>query len=333
MKSCINRMKLVVWLRLVVVMILVMCVFCPPQALAQVPARFYWKTLSGANAFPLIFESLNGNTNPFDPAHRVNAGADFDATMAIAGYARTFSLFDRASMAAILLPMGRISGDVTVAGRSYNESANGFGDPMLEFNVNIFGPPAQKNIPDVLRYEPGFSVDLLADLALPIGEYDSDQPLNIGQNRWYGRLGMPIIWQLGPWVPGKRTTLEFLPAVWFFGKNDDYVGHTLKTDPLFQLDAHLTRDITEHLWGALDGAWYYGGKSSINDDSGEKLNNIGLGLTLGYQINDNLNLTFSYKSTINDDAPEDLSMDCFMITLVFGWHPLLEGSKRLQGEK
>jgi hypothetical protein len=34
---------------------------------------------------------------------------------------------------------------------------------------------------------------LLADLALPIGEYDNDQPLNIGQNRWYGRLGLPMI--------------------------------------------------------------------------------------------------------------------------------------------
>ena len=68
-------------------------------------------------------------------------------------------------MAAVLVPMGRISGDVTVAGRTFNQSANGFGDPMIEFNINVLGPPAQKNIPDVPRYEPGFSVDLLADLA------------------------------------------------------------------------------------------------------------------------------------------------------------------------
>jgi hypothetical protein len=264
----------------------------------------------------------------------VTPGADFDATLALAGYARTFSLFDRAAMAAILLPMGRISGDVTVAGRTTNQSNNGFGDPMLELDINVLGPPAQKDIPDALRYEPGFSVDLLADLALPIGEYDDDQPLNLGQNRWYGRLGLPIIWQLGAWVPGRRTTLEFLPAVWFFGDNDDYVGQTLETDPMFQLDAHLTRDLTEHFWGALDGAWYYGGKATINGVSGEKLNNVGIGLTLGYQINDNLNLTVGYKSTLNDDAPDDLRMDMFMVSLVFGWHPLLEGSRRLkEGEK
>ena len=332
MKNEKGPMKAGAWLWLAVATMLLMGVLCPQQTLAQVPGRFYWKTLSDANAVPVIFNSVSGNTNPFDPSHTVTPGASLDATMAIAGYARTFSLFDRAAMAAVLLPMGRISGEATVAGRTFNQSANGFGDPMIEFNINLLGPSAQKNIPDVLRYEPGFSIDLLADLAIPIGDYDSDQPLNVGQNRWYGRLGMPIVWQLGPWVPGRRTTLEFLPAVWLFGDNTNYVGQTLKTDPLFQLDAHLTRDLTEHFWGAIDGAWYYGGKSSINGVAGEELNNLGVGLTLGYQINDNINLTVGYKTTVNDNGPGDIRMDSFMVTLVFGWHPLLEGARRLKSE-
>src|SRR4029079_4856926 len=104
-------------------------------------------------------------------------------------------------------------------------------DQMLELDINFLGPKAQRNIPDVLRYEPGFSIDVLADLALPIGEYHNDQSLNIGQNRWYGRLGARTICHLGPWVPGQRTTLEFLPAVWLFGDNTDFVGQRLKTDP------------------------------------------------------------------------------------------------------
>jgi len=326
-------MKKAGWLYWVVAAMLAAGALWPPQTLAQVPARFYWDTLSGANAVPVIVNSMSGNTNPFDPSHTVTPGANFDATLALVGYARTFSLFDRAAMAAVLFPMGHISGEVTVAGRTFNQSANGFGDPMIEFNVNVIGPPAQKNIPDVLRYEPGFSVDLLADLAVPIGEYDSSQPLNIGQNRWYGRFGVPTILQIGPWVPGQRMTLELLPAVWFFGNNDDYVGQTMETDPLFQLDAHLTRDLTERFWGSIDGAWYYGGEATIDDVQGDKLNNIGLGITLGYQINDNLNLTVGYKSTINDSSSDDLRMDSFMVTLVYGWHPLIEGMRRLKDEK
>ena len=320
----------VVRLLLALASVLAMGALCAPQALAQ--PRFYWKTLSGANAVPLIYESMSGNVNPFDPALTVTPGANFEATLAMMGYARTFSLFDRAAVAAVILPMGRISGDVTVAGNTSNQQAHGFGDPMFEFDINLLGPPAQKNLVDALRYEPKFSLDLLADLAVPIGEYDSAQPLNLGQNRWYGRLGAPIVWQLGPWVPGRRTTLEFIPAVWFFGTNNNYVGQTLKTDPMFQLDAHLTRDFTEKLWGSFDGVWYTGGQASIDGVEGDKLNNLGFGLTLGYQLNDNLSLAFGYKSTFNDGAPEDLRMDAFTVTLISGWHSLIEGARRLEKE-
>jgi hypothetical protein len=58
-----------------------------------------------------------------------------------------------------------------------------------------------------------------------------------------------------------------------------------------------------------------------------------LGLTLGYQLNDNLNLTVDYKSTLNNSSdPTALRMDNFMFTLVYGWHPLIEGSRRLKSE-
>jgi hypothetical protein len=320
--------------RLVVALGLVLAVGAlqVPQASAQVPARFYWKSLSGATAVPVIVNSISGNTNPFDPAHIVSPDATIEATLAIGGYAHTFTLFDRAALAAVLLPMGRIVGDVTTNLGTVTQSARGFGDPTFELDVNLIGPPAQKNLVDVVRYEPGFSLDVIVDLAVPIGEYDNSRSLNLGQNRWYGRLGSPIVWQFGSWVPGHRTTLELLPAVWFFGPNDDFVGKKLETDPMFQVDAHLTRDFTDRLWWSLDGAWYTGGQASVDGVEGEELDNLGVGLSLGCQINDSLALTFGYKSTVNDSAPGDLQMDGFMISLVSGWHPIIEGARRLKGE-
>jgi hypothetical protein len=329
-KSSIDRAAL---LRVALVAMLVTAGPWWSPATAQVPGRFYLKTLTNANAVPLIIESMNGNTNPFDPAHKVSSGGSIDATVAMAGYAHTFALFDRGAVAAVLVPMGNISGQVIAAGNTVVESTGGYGDPMIEFDINLLGPKAQRSIPDALRYEPGFSVDFLADLAIPVGEYDNTQALNLGQNRWYGRLGAPVIWQLGPWVPGRRTTLELLPAVWLFGANDDYVGATMETDPMFQLDAHLTRDFTDNFWGALDVAWYVGGKASVDGVEGEELNNLAVGPTLAYVINDNLSLAFTYKATVNDNDPADLRMDGFKVCLVYGWHPIIEGVKRLKGEE
>ncbi len=304
----------------------------PMSAIAQVPPRFYWKSLAGANAVPVIFQSLSGNANPLDPAYVVPADASVEANVAIVGYAKMLPLFDRTFTLALLQPMGRISGETTVAAITSNQAATGFGDPMIEAGINLIGPEAIRNIPDLLRYEPGFSLDLIVDLAFPIGEYDSDQPLNLGQNRWYGRVGAPIVWQLGPWVPGRRTTLEVLPSVWLYSDNDDYVGQTLSTDPMFQVETHVTRDFTEHFWGSLDATWMTGGESSVNGVAGDALNNLGIGLTLGYQINDNISLTAGYMATVNDSDPTDLRMDGFRLSFTYGWHKIVEGQKRLKSE-
>ena len=98
MKNDKGPMKPFVILCLILAAALSLGVLCPQQALAQDPARTYWKYLSGGDAMPLLYESISGNANPFDPTHRVSAAATFDGTLEIAGYAHTFALFDRRLM-------------------------------------------------------------------------------------------------------------------------------------------------------------------------------------------------------------------------------------------
>jgi len=44
-------------------------------------------------------------------------------------------------------------------------------------------------------------------------------------------------------------------------------------------------------------------------------------------------LTFGYGTTLNDANPTDLRLNQFRVTLTYGWHPLVEGMKRLEGGK
>lgn len=294
-------------------------------------ARFYWKGLSGTNAIPLIMSSLGGNANPFDPTNYVVPGSEFSGTMIMAGYARLLPLFDRSAIVSVIVPMGRLSSDVSLNGKDVTATARGFGDPMLQLDLNIIGPKAIKNLPDMLRYEPGFSVDLMASLAIPIGQYDSESPINIGQNRWYGRIGMPVIWQIGQWIPGERTTIELLPAAWLFADNPDFMGSKMSTKPKYQLEAHITRDFMERAWGSIDVISYLGGATTVDSTVGESLNNIGVGATVGYHLNDNMNITIAYSVTVNDTEPGDLNMDSFRIGLSYGWNSLIEGMRRLKG--
>ena len=296
-------------------------------------ARFYWKGLMGTSAVPVIVNSMGGNANPLDPAQNIIPGSNFEATMSMAGYARMLPIRKRSVLISVIVPMGRIAGEASLDGRDYSATARGFGDPMVMLDINVIGPKAIMNIPEMLRYKPGFSVDILGSLAIPIGAYDNTSPINIGQNRWYGRIGLPIVWQIGQWIPGKRTTFEMLPAVWFFTDNNDFMGKTMETKPKYQLEAHLTRDFMERIWGSLDVISYLGGKATIDGVEGSSLSNLGMGGTLGYQINDNMQLTLSYNTTVNDKNPEDLKMDGFRIVFLYGWHPLIEGMRRLKGNE
>jgi hypothetical protein len=106
----------------------------------------------------------------------------------------------------------------------------------------------------------------------------------------------------------------------------------MSTEPMYQVEAHLTRDFMERVWGSLNVISYTGGKATIDGVAGTALNNLAVGGTLGYEVNENMQFNISYTSTIKDSDPEDLKMDGFRFTLLYGWHPLIEGMKRLKGE-
>jgi len=298
---------------------------------AQVPPRFYWKTLQGMNAVPVIAMSASGNTNPLDPSHNFDPSASLSADVAIAGYAKMLPVWNKAAMLAVLVPMGRIEGDLLTGGSLSREASSGFGDLMVEFNINLIGPAPIMNLPDMLRYEPGFSMDLAVDVAFPLGQYDNTQSLNLGQNRWYGRIGTPIVWQLGPWIPDRRTTLEIYPSVWIFGDNDDFVGQNLSSDPTFELETHLTRNFTSKFWGSIDATYTSSGDATLGSSTTSGSDMTLAGFTLGYQLNDSMQLTFGYKSTLNNDSDaNELQLSTFTISLTTGWHRLLEGASRLR---
>lgn len=75
-------------------------------------------------------------------------------------------------------------------------------------------------------------------------------------------------------------------------------------------------------------------QATIDGVEGNGLNNVGVGGTLGYQINDNMQLMLAYSSTVDDQQPEDLKMDGFRLTVLYdGWHKLIEGMHRLKGNE
>jgi len=309
----------------------------PASAIDDGP-RTYWKARQGAQVVGFQYLRVDMNSSgaeQFDPAFYTYPNSDTEGNLFIASYAPHFTLFKRPSSLALNIMGGNLDADLNAPeflppGSSLSQSSSGFGDPNVQWVINLLGAPPIRSTYDQMNYEPSFTLDLATLVALPVGEYDSDQLVNLGLNRWYGRVALPMKYHFGPSNPGRRTSLELTPSVWLFAENDDFLGSKLENDPMWQIEAHLTRDFTPRFYGSVDLLYRGGFQSSIDGTQvGEEVNIGNLGFTLHYQATDNFAVRAGYSSNVFGDS--DLNNSVLRIMFVYGWHPTLENSKKLQG--
>jgi hypothetical protein len=325
----------------VLVAVTVWCLWIPFDRTAQAlddGARAYWKTMADTNVVSFQYLKFNVDSTGsqvFDPSTGIYPNSETDLDLFVLTYGRQFSLFGQSAMITGSIYGGDINAEFDgdpfnpQSSTRFRQTANGFGDPSVQLVANLFGAPSLDNFYDMANYEPNLTVDVATLLTIPIGQYKNDKAVNIGQNRWYGRIALPVVAYFGSYAPLYRTSLEVTPSVWLYAKNDDYLGEELKNDPLYQLEAHLTHDLTRTFFASLDFVWRKGFDAEINgDDAGEKLDLKALGFTVDYVINDNASLRFSYQSNFLDN--DELEADMLRIQFTYGWNELLENVKVLE---
>ncbi len=297
-------------------------------------ARTYWKGRAGTNVMSAQYLNMNlqaSDTVQFDPSHYIYPSADAQADIFILSWARHMTLFDRPSILSANLVGGSVDVkfDTTVTppeflppvvtpGASFSQSASGYADPSVQLDVNLFGTPKLPAIFSYMNYEPTWTLDAAVMLGVPLGQYDADKVVNLGLNRFYGRIAFPFKYHFRVFSPGYRSSLEVVPSVWLFAENDDFVGQTLQNDPMWQLEAHWTHDFTRQFFGSIDLLYRKGFQSEID---GVKLGSdieIGdLGFTLNFQVTENVTIRTSFSSNVFGDSDIETSM--IRLQFVYAW--------------
>jgi hypothetical protein len=308
-------------------------------------ARAYWKGREGANGVSYQYLKMNATASgsqQFAPDQFIYPNAEVDASIAIATWGHHFTLLDRASVFSLNLAGGNVDVNMNVndapagfipaaltTGAAFSQSAAGYADPSAQLVVNLYGTTRLQSTVDMLNYEPSCTLDVAVMVAAPIGEYDSAKLVNLGLNRWYGRLALPFKYHFGVFTPGYMTSLELTPSVWLFEKNDDFLSHELENDPLLQLEGHLTHDFTPTFYASFDALYRSGFQSEVDGkEAGDELDIGTLGLTLSYQVSDNVAIHTSYASNVFGD--DDLDTSLIRLQFVYGWHNTLENVKKLR---
>ena len=323
----------------------IILLFCGPALAVDDGARAYWKGRAGTQGVSFQYLRLDlqaTDSQQFAPGQYIYPNSDVEASIFIANYLRHLTLFNRPSS----FSFGIAGGSVDLKANttkvppqfvppgtplgSFSQSASGYADPILQLDVNLFGTPPLKANFDLIDYEPTWTLDTAIILGLPIGQYDADKLVNLGQNRWFGRIALPFKYHFGVFSRGYMKSLEVTPSVWFFAENDDFLGQKLENKPLWQLEAHLTSDFTPNFWGSLDLLYRAGFQSEINSvEVGDELDIGDLGFTLNYQVNDNLGIRTGFSSNVFGDS--DLETSMVRLQFIFGWHRDNENMKKLQG--
>jgi hypothetical protein len=144
----------------------------------------------------------------------------------------------------VLLPFGRLDG------RNGLEDSSGPADPILAMPLWLLNDPAHSRYFGITPY-----------LFLPLGEYDSDDNLNLGENRWKLDLQAGYVTGLT-----EKLSLDLAADVMFYGRNNHYGSGrwTHRQKPSYQYQGFLRYQLTPtlDLRGGL--SWLDGGENRVD---------------------------------------------------------------------
>lgn len=130
----------------------------------------------------------------------------------------------------ILLPFGRLDGRHD-SGALGDTSA--IADPILLMPIWLLNQPEQRRYFGITPY-----------LFIPVGSYDHDRVLNLGENRWKLTLQAGYVTGIGD-----KLALDLAADVTFYGRNDDYGAQQLtrRQKPSYQYQGFLRYPLRDNL--------------------------------------------------------------------------------------
>src|SRR4030095_572630 len=174
-------------------------------------------------------------------------------------YLHTFAVAGKLGRVQVNVPLIQIFGKLQLNGHDTSGSRNGFGDARIRLGINLTGTPAMGR-KEFSSYTQKTIVGVSLVAVLPTGLYHADKRINTGSNRWGFKPEMGISKRF------KRVYAEAYAGVWFYSDNEKYlVNKTLHQEPVFSVQGHASYYFKNLMWVSINGNWFNGGKTSIDD--------------------------------------------------------------------
>jgi hypothetical protein len=257
----------------------------------------------------------------FDPSIPLE-NAKIKTHGALLAYARSVKIGGMSGKIDVILPYAWLSGTADFMGEQGSREVSGLADCRLRMSMIFIGGPAL-TLSEFKNYKQNLVVGASLQVHLPIGQYDPEKLVNLGTNRFTFKPEIGISKTI------KKLMLELAVAGQFYTVNNNYYnGKTMSQDPIGSIQGHVNYNFRHGIWAALDGTFYWGGKTTIDGVEGENLQqNTRLGFTFALP----LNIHHSLKLNLSTGASTRTGTDFDAVTLAwqYRWGKGLPKSRKL----
>jgi hypothetical protein len=278
----------------------------------ELTPRAYWPAPKGTQLFLAAYAYKTGDI--ITDASLPIVGVDSRINTAVVAYQRTTGLFGRTSNFRLEVPYTDGVTKGQVAGLPARRDVSGLGDVSLTLAINLVGAPSMNREQfQAFRADPGPIVAASFKLVAPTGEYEDDKLINIGSNRWAGRVELGYIQPLNP-----KWLAEFSLGTWFFQDNDEFLGTVLRQDNITSFAANVVRRFGPGFWASLDATFYVGGGTHVAGGGRQSFKrNARMGLSLAYPLSPGHALKATWSSGVATESGGDY--DTLGLTYVFAF--------------
>jgi hypothetical protein len=167
-----------------------------------------------------------------------------------------------------------------------NTNDSGFADSTVLATFWFVNAPKEK-----------FWVGFSPYITMPIGHYNKNKAVNLGNNRWAFKPELGIVKGFG-----EKFYADFIVNGEFYTNNDEYTTGAglakLEQDPVLGVETHLSLDITKQWYVSLDYFYNHGGEKKVDGVkvADSKVDSHGLGVSLFWMIGSNNQLMIEYRN-------------------------------------
>jgi hypothetical protein len=234
---------------------------------------------AGVNVVGAGYVGLQGDVL-FDPVLKVE-DAEVSGHVVAVSYVRSFAIGNKLARFDAVVPWQNMRWSGLLDGEPATAERVGLADPVLRISVLLAGAPAAGSTSDESK-KSNTIFGVAVAVSVPLGEFESDKLLNLGQNRFYVRPQLGVLHTRGQW------SYELTGSTFIYSGNDDFFGGLeLEQDPLYALQAHVIRvfDKTGY-WAALSTGYGWKGDTvvdGVRSDNSQKrwLSSLAFGIPLG----------------------------------------------------